>query len=164
MQNQNQSDLLSNTKNWRVVKDYQTSEQIFKPNFLGYWRDINKWELPQESGLFCVYECFHDPYKDKVYLSSLIFIGESDNVNRSVISHENRKEWSKFVKPGYELCYSYCALEPDNRKRIAAALVFLNKPLANKEYRNYFPYPKTIINATGQTTILREKFVANMKA
>jgi len=139
------------------------TEQTFTPDFVGYWRNIDRGGLPMESGVFCVYECYYDSYKKKVYLNELIYIGESNNVNRAVFNHDKLTEWTKFVRPGHELCYSFCALERENRKRVAAALIYLHKPPANEEYRNNFPFPKTTIRIKGQTTMLRESFVANRR-
>ena len=140
------------------------STQLFNPNFVGYWRESNKNELPKSSGIFCVFDCFYDPTNKRVYLRSLIYIGESNDVNQAVKNHEKRKHWAEYVWWGNELCYSFCPVEAEDRERVKAALIYIHKPPVNVAYRNSFPFEKTYVKSTGQTILLSEFFVASQKA
>ena len=62
------------------------------------------------------------------------------------------------MSSGNELCFSFGFVEPDNRSRVEAALVFKQKPPANEEYKNEFPFDNTTISASGKIKLLTANF------
>jgi excinuclease UvrABC nuclease subunit len=129
--------------------------------FDGYWRDENKSGLPAESGVYCVYECTHNVNENTVSIHMLLYIGESDNVNRRVTNHEKYQDWLKHVRNGNELCFSYGSAGTSDRARTEAALILKHKPPVNDEYVDSFPYDTTTISLSGKTALLNTHFTVN---
>ena len=133
-------------------------EQTFKTEFKGYWLEEDISSIPNQSGVYCVYECTHNKDKDSVSLHKLIYIGESGDVNDRIQNHEKLEDWKTHVADGNELCFSFSYVESDNRDRVEAALIFEHKPPENSEYTNSFPFDKTIISLSGKVALLNTNF------
>ena len=131
------------------------AHQTFEQNHEGFW--IEKTSLPKESGIYFVYECTKND--NSVSIHKLIYIGESENINNRVTNHEKLNDWSKHVKKGNVLCYSFTLVNNNNRERVEAAFIYFHKPPENTEYINRFPYHKTSINSSGSTAgLIKESF------
>lgn len=126
--------------------------------FNGYWLDEDKSEVPAKSGIYCVYECKYNKDKNTVSLRTLIYIGESDDVNKRIANHEKYNDWLKHVRSGNELCYSFGPVGSTDRERAEAALIFEHKPPENDEYKDSFPFDKTTMSLTGKTDLLNTNF------
>lgn len=137
------------------------AEQTFNQSFEGYWREENKSGIPNQSGIYCVYECTHNVKEKTVSIHKLIYIGESDDVRKRISNHEKLKEWEKHVKTGNELCYSFSNVNGISRNRVEAAFIFRHKPPVNVEYKYSFPFDKTIIKTDGHKALLDSFFVVN---
>jgi hypothetical protein len=123
-------------------------DKIFVPNFTGYWRESNKSDLPCISGVYCVHECFYDPFKKKVFLNEIIYIGESDDINEDVSKLSNL---TQYLRPEHELCYSFGRIVAENRKRVQNYLIRMFKPPANTQYWKSISFDKLL---TDQLTLL----------
>lgn len=132
--------------------------KTFNTNIQGYWRDKTKSGIPNHSGVYFVYVVSYSEQTDKVTLYSLIYIGESDNVNIRIQNHEKYDEWKTYLSQGQELCFSTCRIDGDGRFRVEAAYIFKHKPPVNTEYKNSFPFDKTTIVSTGKTALLKTNF------
>jgi hypothetical protein len=132
--------------------------QTFYVNILGYWRDRNKAGIPAHSGVYFVYAATYNPENDKVTLQKIIYIGESENVNSRIESHEKYNDWKKHLSSGQELCFSTGKVDGSDRLRVEAAYVFKLKPPVNTEYKYTFPFDQTTIISTGETALLNTNF------
>jgi len=137
------------------------AEQTFSIEFDGYWRDANKGSIPTKSGIYCVYECTHNIQNKTVSLNKLIYIGESDDVNKRIANHEKYDDWKKHVRSGNELCFSFGEVPALNRERCEAAMIFKHKPPENTEYKDSFPFDKTTISLSGEITLLTSSFTVD---
>ncbi|WP_339171851.1 GIY-YIG nuclease family protein [Anoxybacillus sp. FSL W8-1294] len=134
------------------------AEKIFNVDFKGYWREPNIRGIPEESGVYCVYECKHNVSNKTVTIHRLIYIGESDNVNERIKNHEKWDEWKQYVGLGRELCFSFGYVESTYRERVEAALIYEHKPPVNVEYKSCFPFDKTTVKTSGANSKLKTEF------
>jgi excinuclease UvrABC nuclease subunit len=132
--------------------------KTFKVEFLGYWRERYIENIPNRSGIYCVYECTYDTFSDTVSIHRLIYIGEAGNVKDRIINHEKKPEWKRYVDPGNELCFSFGYVESKNRSRAEAAFIYNHRPLVNTDYVDEFPFPSTAITSKGRTAKLSTNF------
>lgn len=117
--------------------------------------------MPFYSGVFFVYECMYNRASETVTLSVIIYIGEAVNCNERIAAHPRYEEWKSFLREGNELCFSTAHVALANLTRVKAALINQYKPLANKDYKAYFPFADTTIQTTGKTTLLESSFVVS---
>lgn len=139
------------------------AEQTYSQEFNGYWIESNKAIMPTTSGVYCVYECNYDTTRKTVTLNKLIYIGESENINTRIANHEKLPLWKRQVKAGNILCYSYTPINAPDRFRVEAALINHHQPPANIEYKDNFPFDKTIVHTNGRNAQLERVFVVNRK-
>lgn len=132
--------------------------KTFNVSIQGYYRDKNKSSIPSHSGVYFVYVATYNAQTDKVTLHRLIYIGESDNVNSRIQSHEKYETWQRYLSPGQELCFSTGQVIGDDRFRVEAAYIFQHKPPVNTEYINSFPFDQTTVISTGETALLNKNF------
>lgn len=132
--------------------------QSYSLTFQGYWRERNKWGVPNESGIYCVYRCKYDPVTTNVTLGEVIYIGESDKVRDRIAKHERQEEWGALLHAGEELCYSFAPIRTDSRVRAEAAMIFNHKPRVNDEYKYAFPFDQTTITTDGTNELLTRQF------
>ena len=126
------------------------AEQTYNLEFKGCLRVPNKNGLPAISGIYCVYECTNNVAENTVTLHRLIYIGESENINARIANHEKLPDWQRYVRTNTELCYSYTAIKEPDRFRVEAALINHHQPPVNVEYKNNFPFDKTIVQTSGR--------------
>lgn len=126
--------------------------------FDGYWRDVNKGSVPDKSGIYCVYECTHNAPEKTVTLHRLIYIGESEDVRARLANHEKYPDWSRYVRQGNTLCFSFGAVGAVDRERAEAALIVKHNPPVNTEYINAFPFDQTTMALAGEIQSLHANF------
>lgn len=126
--------------------------------FTGYWNEYNKGTMPPVSGIYCVYGGIEDPQKKKVDVKELIYIGESDNVNRRLADHDGILLWRSCLNLGRALCFNFVPIGPADRERCEAALIFKHKPPANISYVDTFPFESTTIQVSRRAPLLERKF------
>lgn len=132
--------------------------------FDGYWREVNKGNVPTESGIYCVYACTFNQAEKTVSIRELVYIGESDNVKERLDNHERLHDWKKRLKVGETLCYSVAEIGNVDRVRAEAAMIYQHKPPCNTEYKYSFPYPETAIKAFGKSAKLTASFTVYQTA
>ena len=137
------------------------AEKTINIKFDGYWRDENKGGIPEQSGVYCVYECTHNVQEKTVSIHKLIYVGESANVNDRVANHGKYEDWLKHVRRGNELCFSFGGVGSIDRDRAEAAIIFKHKPPENDEYVNSFPFDETTMSLSGKTAPLNTYFTVN---
>ncbi len=130
----------------------------FEVEFYGYWREKYIENIPNRLGIYCVYECTYDTFRDLISIHRLIYIGGAGKVRDRIINHEKRQEWKRRVKTGNELCFSFGYVESKNRSRAEAAFIYNHKPLINTDFVDTFPFPSTEIICKGRTAKLSTNF------
>lgn len=129
----------------------------------GAW-DSNPQFMPRIAGIYFVYRCSWstDPVTQlkKSYLSKLLYIGESNDMHRRLLEHNEANDIRTSDIPKSEALYYTCApyegTEGD-RKRIEAALIFRHKDILPKGVGNSantksFDYDPTTIVIGGEYT------------
>jgi excinuclease UvrABC nuclease subunit len=142
----------------------------YELKFEGFWRAQDKQDIPENAGIYCVYEAKYiedGEYANHLDLLKLIYVGESKNVRQRIIKHEKFREWNQHTHKGTELCFSYALYDKDEetRKRISAALIFQHQPPSNKKQLNSFPYEKThvVVSGPDHNNLLTESFDVDQK-
>jgi len=131
--------------------------------FDGYWREKNMGDIPKESGVYCVYECTHDPKEGTVSISKLIYIGEAEDVSKRISNHEKWPLWRKHCSASCQICFSFAPIKSPDRQRSEAALIYKHKPPVNDEYKDKFPFDETTMRLSGRTALLNENFTVYRK-
>jgi hypothetical protein len=126
--------------------------------FGGYVRETNGWAVPQYGGVYCVYSCRNQPWDNKVWLRTLLYIGESENLYRRLSNHERRSDWHRHLQSGDELCYSFAPVWEPIREQVEAALIYHHKPVENIEYMYHFPFRPIQLAVTGRCWMLTPEF------
>lgn len=134
--------------------------------FLNFDRHhIESAELPDWSGIYCVYAFRHNAYKTSFYARGLLYIGESKNIRDRVSNHEHRKHWESKLQKNEVLLFRAASISPENRTRAEAAMIYQHKPPCNEEHKHSFPFDETTIKISGNTDHLTTDFTvgANSK-
>ena len=126
--------------------------------FNGYWREVDKGGVPNQSGIYCVYSCIYNASEKTVRLLRLLYIGESENVRERLINHERLQDWQNALQKGETICYSFAAINENDRERAEAALIYKIKPPFNTEHSRQFNYYPTEIIVEGETRFLLTRF------
>ncbi|HHO0883322.1 GIY-YIG nuclease family protein [Aeromonas hydrophila] len=130
----------------------------FEIDFEGYFLKFGELEKASKSGIYCIYRCIYNTEKDTVSLKKLIYIGESKNVNERLAKHDRWEDWSKSLKTGEVLCYTFGTVPPEHRERCEAAMIFHHKPEFNSEHTEEFNHKPCTIVLTGRTHFLDTRF------
>ena len=134
------------------------SEETIWLNFDGYWREPNISIMPEQSGVYCIYECTHNKKEHTITLRRLLYVGEGTNVNERIKNHEKWEEWKRHVKKGNVVCISFPPVDSVDLKRVEAALIFKYKPPLNNDYKDSFPFDKTTIITSGKNWNLHNRY------
>lgn len=126
-------------------------------HFSGYGTENQFNLLPSVSGIYCVYSGV-PVENNKVDDLSLLYIGESENINSRLISHEKKPEWKKALRFGTNLYFSFCLVNTEERLQTEAALINKHKPTCNLEYKWSFPFESLSITITGDRAKLYPSF------
>ncbi|PRY71914.1 GIY-YIG nuclease family protein [Halomonas ventosae] len=134
------------------------SDQILSLKLLGYWTDEQLGEIPDISGIFCVYAGTAAD-DGEPGIERLLYIGESGDVRQRIRHHELREAWASRLEAGEVLCYSVAAATYVYRERLEAALVHVHKPPVNRDYIDRFPFDTTEMHLRGRTDKLMSQFI-----
>lgn len=100
-------------------------------NFQGYY--TKSADLPDYSGIYCIYACTHDVHARTVSIRKLLYIGESEDIHDRVSNHERRKDWESKLRNGEVLCFNVAPISPeDDRKHAEVAMIYYHKPPCNR--------------------------------
>ena len=130
--------------------------QRYDLEFDGFWRWVNVGDVPNGSGIYCVYTCTNSQHFS---LSNPIYIGESQRVHDRIVNHDRMSDWKRMLGIGQELCFSFAPISSEGERKIAeAALIYFHKPPLNEEYKNEFPFGPTDIKTSGKRNGLTSEF------
>ena len=136
--------------------------KTYNLEFKGFYLDCRKnTALPQDSGIYCVYSCEYNKGKNTVGNLKLLYIGESDNINKrhKDNAHEHYEDFLNYLDKDETLCYSYVLIgNEDDRKRCEAALIYEMNPPINEQSTVSYSYPETHLIISGKTNCLTENF------
>lgn len=129
----------------------------------GYWREPNVGSVPNETGVYSVYACTHNPAARTVSIRRLIYVGESVAVRdriRQHLSGATGRSWKKHLLAGEELCFAFAPISGATRERAEAALIYKHKPPENTEYVHSFPakWSPTTVKTSGRNKLLSPHF------
>jgi excinuclease UvrABC nuclease subunit len=134
------------------------ASQSYDLTYAGYWREVNKGGIPNESGVYTVYAATYDPNDKTVSLRMVIYIGESADVGGRIASHEKTDAWKRHLKRGEDLCFNFAPVGSASRLRVEAGLINHHKPPVNVEYVDNFPFDETTITTSGRRALLSPSF------
>lgn len=137
------------------------AEQTFNQDFKGYRRESKISTLPSESGVYGVYRCIFNKDRETVTLKELIYIGKADNLNDRINNHEDWPNWKAKLAKDEEICFCYTYVGRNDNERVEAALINSNKPSLNIEYKDSFPFDKTLVKCTGNHEFIKDTNVVN---
>ena len=130
----------------------------FNLTFHGFYHERRLYEMPDESGIFCVYAGREKPASLDVVLRKLIYIGETRKIRTRLINHERRADWLQHVYSDERLWFSYALSDFDERLQLEQALVFHHQPPENRSYVDTYDQPPTKVNLFGDIPLLNKKF------
>lgn len=135
--------------------------KVYDLNFVGYWVEAAIRLIPVHSGIYGVYAATYNQPANTVGLNRLIYMGESENVNSRIVSHECWSLWRRQLRIGEIVCFNTAPISPaDDRRRAEAAMIYGHKPVCNDEYKDSFPFEQTTITAYGSNALMRPTFTA----
>ena len=129
----------------------------------GYWLEPNVGGVPNESGVYSVYACKHDPVANSVTIRMLLYNGESASVRdriRQHLSGATGRSWKQHLRAGEVLCFAFAPIAGTIRQRAEAALIHRHKPPENTEHVHSFPWKwsPTTVRTSGQSALLDPHF------
>ncbi|MFW3614385.1 hypothetical protein [Billgrantia antri] len=136
------------------------SNDLLSPEMLGYWNDASLRDVPDDSGIYCVFRAATDPETNVMEVQQLLYVGEHRNVRYALQHHPDNEKWRTFLQPGEELWYSMGLCGHANRERLAAAMIYAHKPRCNaaSEYLDHYPFPETTVHIYGKKHKLQSIF------
>jgi len=133
-------------------------EKTIELKFDGYWRDVNRGGVPNESGVYLVYVCSVNQEGKLSTVDKLVYIGEADEVrDRIGEDHEKRECWEGEVPDGKQLSFSFAPANKSDRERSEAALIFYHKPVCNDKGKDSFNYDKTTVKSSGRCEFIKSE-------
>lgn len=140
------------------------SDQLLSPKMLGYWTLDQLAEVPDESGIYCVFRAARDPETDQMEVQELLYVGEHRNVFHGLRSHGDHHIWRAFLQEGEALWVAVGLCGHANRERLAAAMINAHKPRFNRRsphlspYLDHFPFDDTTVHLYGRKDKLQSIF------
>lgn len=127
----------------------------YQLTFNGYWREIQKGGIPAKSGIYMVYRCTYNAIANTVDLKDIIYIGQAEDGNERVGTHEKLPDFKRELREGEELCYSFAEVEEKDLDIVENALVFMQKPKENDYLKDSYNHEDASFQAKGKTACLK---------
>ncbi|WP_163576010.1 hypothetical protein [Halomonas faecis] len=137
-----------------------TSSGLLSPKMLGYWTEGNLHDVPDESGVYCVFRAARDPETEEMRVQELLYVGEHRSARYGLEHNASYGEWRSRLDSGDELWFSMGLCGQANRERLCAALINAHKPRFNghSEYLERFPFDETTVHIYGKKDKLQSIF------
>src|SRR5699024_1620894 len=107
-------------------------DQLLSPKLLGYWTFEQLDEVPDESGIYCVFRAARDPETAQMEVQELLCVGEHRNARHGLRHHADRHIWQAFLQHEEALWIAVGLCGYVNRERLAAAMINAHKPRFNQ--------------------------------
>jgi hypothetical protein len=125
-------------------------KRIITLTFEGYYSET---QLPVDgvnySGIYLVYA--GRPLLLKKYeIRKLLYIGEAENV--SALPRQDQRiyaSWENCLRINELLYFCFARVNPRDRKRAEAALIYRHQPLCNEQGKDAFAFPGTLVKTSG---------------
>lgn len=117
--------------------------------------DNNKAGISSCPGIYVVYRCDYDPFVDMIDVKEVIYIGETDDIykrHNSSGPHEHYEDFKRYAGGKEHICYGEILLpdlSEDDRKIIEAAMIHIEKPEINTDYKDHYTKPASYVRMTG---------------
>src|SRR5262245_24319129 len=123
--------------------------------FNGYygWTDLSA--IPNEEGVFVVYDGAKNVATGELRLRRVLFIGSCERVRERILGHERLPEWLRSVSRDGDLYFTFAPFVGSERARAEAALIFEHQPLLNKDNKRRFNFHDTTMIVDGRTELLK---------
>lgn len=135
--------------------------KTFNLHFDGSILDENRMNLPTYSGIYLVYRGVLSADSTRLNCHDIVYIGQSDNIRRRIITHDKRTEFLQTLLAGEVLFYSYAKCDEESLNRIENALIFRMQPKLNEQGKESFLYPSTTVISDGQCALLNKIVIIN---
>lgn len=122
--------------------------------FDGYWLDQNKGNIPHISGVYVVYRGVYNASLNNVDLKEIIYIGQSEDVNVRLSSHDKMNEFMSTLKEGEILCYSCAKVAASELDIIENALIIAQSPRLNVKVENNIDFSNCQFVLRGQCALM----------
>ena len=127
-------------------------------DFDGFWIERKMEKLPQQAGIYVVYEGAYDEEGKSVHLEKIVYVGKSDNFAAQINGHEKFGAWKEECGESNELFFACAPIEGEDREIAFAALIYEQEPPVNEQYKDVFPFEDTEIELSGKTGLLVTTF------
>lgn len=134
------------------------AEKTYNQVFDGYWRYVNRGNMPEKSGIYCVYAGTYNQDAKTVSLNRLLYIGQASNIHDRLQDHECYPKWNAKLKNNEIIIFSCTLLGESDLDRFEAAMIYKHKPPVNDLCVNYFRHDTTNVNLSGKIALLVPKF------
>ena len=128
--------------------------KIYSLHFEGYWREVNKKSVPDNSGIYLIYTCRYVPESNIVSLSNLIYIGQAENLKKRIADH-NEEEFKKAISEGETLCYACASVDKGDLDIVENGMVFAEQPPYNTHLKESFNYDDSQFDIDGSCEMLK---------
>jgi len=144
-------------EHWSIVHNLG-AEKRYDLTFEGYY--LNADDLPDCSGVYCVYRCTHNSAVRQVCLKELLYVGPAEDIRKRHLNHEKFSSWCSCLGNDERVCFAYAKVAKEDLLRCEAALIFLNKPCCNDNGKDGFHYADTYVSVTGTSGLLKNNVLA----
>lgn len=132
--------------------------RAFTLEFKGYKMLDELAQLPQASGVYCVYSCSYDSWLQRYEVKQLLYIGEADNLHKELSRVALQALWQKHLTMDQMLCFSFVEVAESDRFMVESALVTEHRPPLNEAYQERFVTENMVIFNSGKSHLLNSSF------
>ena len=125
--------------------------KTFELNIQGYYRDEVRNQFPNKQGVYFVYKGILNYVTRTCILTTLLFIGETEDLHSTFNEHPTRDQFIESIKEGESIFYAYALTDfrQSNLRRVAASLIYELQPLLNNRGVDACTFPSTTIKILG---------------
>jgi excinuclease UvrABC nuclease subunit len=132
----------------------------YQAEFKGYWHISTTLNMPDSSGIYCVYAATRNALGQPQEAQQLLYIGKASQLNDRVSNHEMKEIWAQQAGPHF--VYISCAkVDGRSLNRFEAAMINHHQPPCNTQHKNSFGFDSTSINLSGAIALLDASFTVN---
>lgn len=135
-------------------------KEFYTVAFDGFWMDGESAEkMPTIGGVYVVYEGIFNEDNKTSSLEKTLYISSCDNARATINDEANLEQWMDAKEDGHDLFFALAELPSPEKERVAAALVFEQKPPLNSDEEvSKFPFEDTRISLKGKTGLLNTEW------
>jgi len=131
--------------------------RTIKVDFNGYISDKDKKQLPEYCGIYLVYSFRCNLMTFTYEPEKLIYIGQSDDVQKRLSEHEKHDDFVKECGMLGKLYYAYAKVDKKDLDIVENALVFIQKPVLNDKLVDNYNHETCHFIISGKCDLLNNK-------